>query len=201
MKNEKKGKTKKEGEKQEMREKEVVVRPDYPIDPNEIPRIDMEILDRLIHEAESNAIWVKPKTGGFAVDERIQPELIGVIMKIDPYFVKWQNGEPDKFRELVEGEAPEDYEPRCDIFLLTPKMMQYGISLARSSFHFSLCPYIKALRTRGYEPTQVVSRLWTKDVTNKKGTFTVVKFECAETLELIDRTKQKTVDPKDDIPF
>jgi len=164
-----------------------------------IPKIEDEIVNEVVKVAEDTCLWVKPVTGGFALNEEVFPEIIGVLLKIDPYWVKWENNEPDKLRNINETDVPEDYEPRCDIVILSSDGAQIGVSLAKSSYRYGFAPYVKNLKTRGFEPTEVVTRFWTRDVKNQYGVFTVVRCESLETIKLIEHDKA-SID-NDQIPF
>jgi len=156
----------------------------------QIPAIADDVLDRIEDMAEDVTLWVKPTAQGFAMGEEISKELIGVITKVNSYFVKWTDGQPDKLFDVPNNDPPVGYEPRADVKVLTNEGLELGISLAKSSFLYGLAPYLKALRQMGLQPTQALTRFYCKEAKGKHGVFTVVR------MSLIGRANSEAVPAK-----
>ncbi|MBC8177228.1 MAG: hypothetical protein H8E19_07460 [Deltaproteobacteria bacterium] len=141
-----------------------------------LPKIPDEVLEKITDEAEDVCLWAKPQPGGFLVGDDTHPVISGIISNVDPYHVKWVDNLPDKLHVPPGQDPPADYEPRCDIRVLTPEGIEIGVSLAKSSYLYSFAPYVKGLRGMGLQPTDVVTRLTCKEVNGQYGTFTTVRF-------------------------
>ena len=141
-----------------------------------LPEISEEVLDDLIETAKDVVTWVKPKGNAFLVDDASLPVVVGKIIDINAYLVKWEDDKPDKIEYLVdETNWPEDYEPRCDVVISTDHGDKIGISLAKTSFKKYFCPYVKMLMDKGIKPNEVVTQFGTWEVKGKLGTFNIVK--------------------------
>ena len=141
-----------------------------------LPEISEEVLDELIETAKDVTIWVKPKGNVFLVDDVSLPAVIGRIIGINPYLVKWEDNIPDKIEyEIDEKKWPEGYEPRCDVVIATEQDDKIGISLAKNSFRKQFCPYIKMLTDRGMKPSEVITQFVTWEEKRNQGTYNVVK--------------------------
>jgi hypothetical protein len=141
-----------------------------------LPEISEEVLDDLIETAKDVVTWVKPKGNAFLVDDASLPVIVGKIIEINAYLVKWQDDKPHKIEyEVDETKWPEDYEPRCDVVVMTDTGDKIGISLAKTSFKRQFCPYIKMLTDRGMKPNEVTTQFGTWEVKGQLGTFNIVK--------------------------
>ena len=170
-----------------------------------VPKIAGDVLDTIMEEAEDYRIYAKTQPGGFLLNDETHPVIAGVITGIDPYYVKWVDNVPDKLHVPAGQDPPEDYEPRCDVHVLTPEGIEIGISLAKSSYRYHFAPYIKGLRGMGFQPTDVVTKFTCKEVAGQFGTFVVVqstmvgKKDNAITVEALPSTEYD--ENGDRIPF
>ena len=152
-----------------------------------LPDIPAEVLDECYATAEDMVTWMKPRGNSFQVDDLTQPipEIVGRIIEINPYLVKWENNEPDKIPYIKdELDWPMGYEPRCDVVVLTPTGVKIGISLAKSSFRKQFCPYVKTLADQGLKPPEALTRFLTYEAKSNLGSFNVVKPSRADQGEL-----------------
>jgi hypothetical protein len=141
-----------------------------------LPAISDEILDELIETAKDVTLWVKPRGNSFVLDDASLPNIVGNLVAIKPYLVKWTDNVPDKIEYAVnELDWPEGYEPRCDIVIQTEGGDKIGVSLAKTSFKKFLCPYIKMLSDQGLKPEQVRTQLTTWEAKSNLGSFNLVK--------------------------
>lgn len=138
-------------------------------------RIPDERIDQIINLGEDSTFWLKVSSGGFVANDRVIPQLIGIITDIVPYFVRWEGKVPTKIP--ISDQIPDGFEIRCDIKVLVDGQV-VGISLSKSTVRYQLSPYIRSLKNSGVKPEEVFSRLRVKQATNAYGTFNVVIFEC-----------------------
>jgi hypothetical protein len=164
-----------------------------------LPKINNDVLDQVSEAAEDVCLWAKPQAGGFLLGTETYQAITGLITNVDPYFVKWTAGQPDKLH-CTADQAPSDYEPRCDVTIMTADGLTVGVSLAKSSYLYSLAPYIKSLRAMGLDPTEVITRFTCKEVRGKLGTFVSVQMAMVKRLETQPSAQPKKV-YEDDVPF
>ena len=145
--------------------------------------IDNGTLEDVAALSDDWAMWVKLRDSGFefvSMDKTV-PELVGKIIDIRPYLVRFENGQPDKLPHCKNDlEIPEGYERRCDIKIETQGQV-VGISLSKSSFIHQLSPFIKFLKNQGLRPEQVMTRLQSKQASNNLGVWNICTFEMVET--------------------
>jgi len=161
-----------------------------------IPKIADDVMDAVADAAEDVCLWAKPQAGGFLIGDETYQVLTGIITNVDPYFVKWEAGQPDKLH-CTADQAPSDYEPRCDVTVMTADGLTVGLSLAKSSYLYSLAPYCKSLKAMGLDPTQVMTRFTCRETKGKLGTFVVVRMAMVSRLNDMAAPAQ----PVDDVPF
>lgn len=179
-----------------------------------LPAVPDDVLYQMARIAEQQTIWVKPKPGGFMVDDSLVPAIEGRVYDIKPYWCRWTDGEPEKLAMVDGEEPPEGFEARCDIGLATSNGLNIGISLAPSSFLRHWAPYCKYLTDQGLNPSEVVTRLTTKEAHSSYGVFTVVIPKLMDEPQRVrpevvqDETEQYPPPPPpeaevddDDIPF
>ena len=143
----------------------------------EIPE---ETINLVASMADENAVWPKLTDGGFLLNEKVIPELKGVLAAIRPYYVKWTNKKPEKI-PFNGQEAPEGFELKCDI-RLNVKGTVIGLSLAKTSIKAHLSPYLKFLKNSGLKPYEVITRIRSKAVSSSHGKFNVAIFDCCGTV-------------------
>ncbi len=162
--------------------------------------IPPEEIQKVIDIGDSAIFWARQDTLGFLIDDKLIPEIRGYIIGIKSYLIKWEGGVPDKIPLVKEEEAPEGYEPRCDVKILC-KNYTVGLSLPTSSFKYRFSPYIKALRLAGLQPSDVITVARTKEVMNRKQQkFTLVIFETAEPEKLTMRGRTGKEKFEEDVP-
>ena len=171
---------------------------------NFLPAIDEDVKDQVLKDAEDVTLWMKPTPGGFLYDDRTLPEIVGVITRVDRYWVLWTDGQPEK---VHQKESPGDeFELRCDLEITTSTGQKLGVSLAQSSYKKNYAPYAKGIKDMGYDPEEVFTRFTCKEVNGRFGVFTVVRPEMVEPLKR-DAFSPEEVHPDivnvpdDDIPF
>ena len=176
-----------------------------------LPEIPEETLDKLLRTAEQNTILASvKKDGGFEIKNTWFNSLTGVICKIDPYLIKWENREPHRL-PYIEDELdwPQGYKSGADVTIFTPDHVKVKISLSMSSFRYELCDYIKLLNGQGLKPTEVLTTFTTRQVNGQFGEYTVVVPNLAQDeSDVVDHSAPQPVekaDPypeaDDDIPF
>ena len=102
-------------------------------------------------------------------------------MDVNAYLIKFESGTPTKIPNVVNDlEIPKGYERRCDVKFLTSGGEVLGISLPPSSTKFYLSPYLKYLKNRNLRPEDVLTRVTSKQASNKHGTWPVAVFELAD---------------------
>ena len=166
----------------------------------QVPALPSEVVDQIIEDGKDAVLWLKVTDGGFRYgDDTFIEEIVGVITKSTRYFVKWEDNKADKLFDVTEDQVPEDYEIRCDIQVLTPDLTTYGISLAPTSYIYGFSQYVRNLRERGIDVTQIATKLWTEQRRNRFGVYNVVRFAADETIKLFEREPQDL--ENDPIPF
>ena len=152
-----------------------------PPTPN-LPGIPDEKIDQVISLSDDQTIWVKLIEGGFKIvsQDKFVKFLEGKTVDVNPYLIKFENGTPTKLPNATNDlEIPEGYERRCDLKLLIGEEV-FGISLPPSSAKFYLSPYLKYLKNRNLRPEDVLTRVTSKQASNKHGTWPVAVFELAD---------------------
>jgi hypothetical protein len=162
--------------------------------PNQLPA---ELIDEFIKDGEGHVMFVKAVDGGFKFGEDTYlKEIIGIITSAEKYYVKWTNGQPDKLYDVSADDVPDGYEVRCDIQILTDETL-LGVSLAPSSYIYGFAQYLRSLKARNMDVGQVLTKLWVEQRHNKYGTFNVVRFALAGTLN----EKGSLSYEDDEVPF
>jgi hypothetical protein len=137
-----------------------------------VGRVDDEIIDEMIEEANSFKIWVKTKPeGGFTMGDVDFPEITGQITEVLRYWIKWDGRNPEK--SFDKGRPGDDWERRCDITIATTGGFALSMSLSKSS-HIQLCQYMKALKKDGFHVSDVVTQLTTVEKNSPYGSYLVV---------------------------
>lgn len=141
----------------------------------DLPQVPPEEIDKITSLADDVAIWGKIAEGGIIINDKTLPEIVGQILKINTYCVRWVDKKPDKIPFLSEGDMPEGYEIRADIKVLCDHQV-IGLSLSQSSARYQLGPYIRSLQARNLNPAEVLTSIRTKSVSNKYGKFAIATF-------------------------
>jgi len=154
-----------------------------------------EIIEEIISIGGDSVMWSKLVDGGFLINEKTIPAIEGIIFRIHPYMVRWDNKRPHKIPNIPNDEViPEGYERRVDLKVLVDGQL-LGLSLSKSSIKFQLSPYLRYLKNSGLRPEDVVTRLKSKQVSNVHGTFNVVVFEMLGTAKNITVKKVEPLEP------
>lgn len=141
--------------------------------------IPQEMVEAVAAMADDQTLWVKVTQFGFSYGEKVVPEIRGRMIQIKPYLIKFEGtGKPPIKKPHVadEKDIPEGFERRCDIKIDVGNWQIIGVSLSKSSFLFGLAPYLKSLINQGLNPSDVITVMQTRGVTNQKGQFAVVNF-------------------------
>ena len=139
--------------------------------------ISEETLAILDADAEKLEIWVRPCAEGFSYNDQILPAIDGKIVQIQPCWVRWENGKPDR---VFEAERPSDaYERRCELRVLTRDNFTVGLSLPGSSYR-NLVAYHKFLKGQKLSINEAMTRLRTKEVDGSFGPFVATTFNLIE---------------------
>jgi hypothetical protein len=166
-----------------------------------IPGIANAVLDSIEAMSEDSVMWVKPTAQGFMLGEETYESIDGVITDIDFYYCRWSNNQIDKIHDVLPGNEPEGYSPRADVLVFTSDGEEVGISLATSSFKFSLAPYLKNLKRMGLAPTQAVTKFTTKEVKGRMGTYVTVRMTLQGRADFAAQPISATVSDDGNIPF
>lgn len=152
--------------------------------------IPEKTIKKLLDEAKNLEFWAKLEPQGFLVDEHLLPEIIGYIIIIRFYWVKWDNRQPDK---VYEEEPPsDDYELRCEIKIETLDGFIVNIDLSKSNY-CKLAAFTKSVQNAGSRLEKIPVRLRTREVTGSFGPYVVIDF--------IWINKDLNISDNDDIPF
>jgi hypothetical protein len=162
--------------------KELIAKSENPI---VVVNISDDVIDFILDIGNQVALWAKPTETGFSANDKIIEEIIGRIVNIKAYLVKWIDKQPHKIPINPGEDLPEGYEPRCDLFIDVGGQV-IAISLSKSSLKFHLSPYVRNLKNKGLGPEDVITRLRVKQATNKFGSFNVVIFD------LVDKVSDPT---------
>lgn len=155
--------------------------------------IPEEVIERIVGDAQDLVTWVKISTGGFLVGEDTFPRLQGVIDFVKPHFIRWDDDTPEKRDTLDEIEDISDWEPRCDVHLVTTAGLKLGISMPKTSYsRFS--QYVKMLDTQEMQPTDVITEIWPVQKKGPLGAYNVLQFKAVKII-----SQGKVSD--DDLPF
>jgi hypothetical protein len=156
--------------------KELILKPE-----NAIVVIDItdNVIDVILEIGGQDAIWAKPTETGFSANDKIIEEIIGRIVKMKIYGVKWTDKQPHKIPINPGEDLPEGYEPRCDLFVDVGGQV-IAISLSKSSLKYHLSPYVRNLKNNGLRPEDVLTRCRVKQASNRFGSFYVVIFDVVD---------------------
>lgn len=139
--------------------------------------------------ADDQPLWMKVTQFGLSYGEKVVPEIRGRIIQIEPCIIKFEGiGKPPIKKPHVadDKDIPEGFERRCDIKIDIGNEQIIGISLSKTSFRWGLAPYIKYLINQGLKPSDVITVLRTRAVTNQYGQFAVVNFNVANDSSPVD---------------
>lgn len=143
--------------------------------------IPQEKIDLVAALADENALWIKMNEGNFLYNGKIIPEVQGVIVSINPYYVQWVDKKPEKI-PFNGQEVPEGYDLRCDLKLNVNGSI-IGLSLAKTSTKTHLAPYLKFLKDSGLKPAGVVTRIRSRVVSSPHGKYSVAVFDCCGAID------------------
>jgi hypothetical protein len=166
-----------------------------------VPGISNAVLDSIEAMTEDSVMWVKATAQGFTLGEETSESIDGVITDIDFYYCRWENSQIDKLHDVLPGNEPEGYSPRADLLVFTNDGEEVGISLATSSFKFSLAPYLKNLKRMGIAPTEAITRFTTKEVRGKHGVYVTVRMTLQGRADFAAQPIDATVSDAGKIPF
>lgn len=148
-----------------------------------VPAIPDDKLRAVMDVSGDQTQWLKTVEGGFKVikQDKFLKNVTGRIISLDPYLMKFENGVPTKLPHVADhSQIPAGYERRCDIKILVADQQLVGISLPPSSFEFNLSPYIKFLHGKGLRPEEVMTKVFSQQASNPKGTWPVACFELVD---------------------
>jgi hypothetical protein len=142
-----------------------------------------ENLDQCLRLADDVTMWAKLDKGGngIVIDSqgKILPEIKGKLVSIQPYLVRFNESSPEKIPHVDdELQIPSGFERRCDLKIDCGGTL-IGLSLAKSSFKFQLCPYLKHLRNLGLRPEEITTRIRTRMASNHLGSWPIAVFDLA----------------------
>lgn len=160
--------------------------------------IPQEKIDLIARLGDENAVWVKITDGGFLFGgEKVIPELRGVVVSVNPYFVRWTDKRPEKI-PFNGQDTPEGYDLRCDLKINIDGTV-VGLSLPKTSTKSQLGPYMKFLKNANLLPNRVITRIRTKPVSSRNGKFNIAIFECLGGIDEVGRPAANTDAPVFDI--
>jgi len=144
-----------------------------------VPKIPDATLKAVMDLGKEITIWIKPVNGGFKIEkqDKFVKNFEGRILSMDPYLIQFENGVPDKRPHVDDDlQIPKGYERRCDLKILASDQI-LGISLAASSFKYNLSKYLIFLDGKGLRPEQVITKFFSQQASNAKGTWSTVCFD------------------------
>jgi hypothetical protein len=146
-----------------------------------IPNINLNQCEGL---ADDITLWAKfdKAAAGIVIESqgKTLPNLRGRLVFIEPYLGKWTDGVLEKLPHVEnKNEIPKGFERRCDIKIDSGGTL-VGLSLAKSSFEFQLCPYLKHLKNQGLRPEEVTTRIRTRMASNSQGKWPIAVFDIVE---------------------
>jgi hypothetical protein len=151
---------------------------------NNLPMARFEIPPTIIQLAEEagarSGNYAKIlKDGRFSLTgfEKTLSELRGRISDFDFYQAKFENGKFTK-RDCTLPEG-DNFSSRCDLHLRITDDFSLTLSLSRTSA-MAVTSYLLALKARGLNPGDVVTRITARVVSGQFGPFAVAVFESGD---------------------
>jgi hypothetical protein len=134
------------------------------------------VIDGLLEMNDTNTRqWVKVKEGRLWIDDQPLDSLVGRINALNPYSMKWVNGQPSKTEWSPGQQPPEGYREAIDLLLVNEEG-EFGLSVSNMTGIRNLCKYIQELKRSNQTIDQVDTEIRLQLFQNQYRSYHAVVF-------------------------